>query len=302
MLSRMQQSTESAHGFVGGCLNAAYIAGFLRNREQDENGARFVVQQTNNVVHALPVVVKGRFSLPAEKDPVKVIGHLVGHHRPDGERVVTVEALQIDRPSLREMPNHAAWQRDTPPEGSPQASDDFRPFFDPNDNEEIRSIFYGGATMRGRPCLNVVRVAGFIDAFGFARKPDGTLNKGCIVIALRQLRDPNTALPVRLYGRFAEAFLKNLTVGKPIFVEGFYRVRYAETSNGDNGSGNREPLPYIWCQNIKVATRGEIQVEPDWWKELLEKRKAEMKERAETPLGDIPPAGLSPEIAQVDGL
>ena len=284
MFSRMQQSTEAAYGFVGGCLNAVYIAGFLRHRQTTENGATFVVQQTNNVAHALPVVVKGRFALPAEKDPVKVIGRLVGERRADGERIVRVEALQIDRPSLREMPNHAAWHSDMPPEGGSQEQDDFRPFFDPNDNEEIRSIFYQGEKSRGRPCLNVVRAAGFIEAYGFARKPDGTLNRGCIVIALRQLKDPNTSLPIRLYGRFAEAFLKNLAVGKPIFIEGFYRVRYAVTGQDASGAEVREPLPYIWCQNIKVATRSEIQVEPDWWKELLAKRMAEMKERTQISL------------------
>ena len=296
------QTTEAGYGFVGGCLNAVYVAGFLRSRETNDNGSTFVVQQTNNVAHGLPIVVKGRFSLPSEKDPVKVIGHLVGQRRPDGERVVTVEALQIDRPSLREMPNHAAWHSDNAPEKTLQDSDDFRPFFDPNDNEEIRSIFYSGSKMRGRPCLNVVRVAGFIDAFGFARKPDGTLNKGCIVIALRQLKDPNTALPIRLYGRFAEAFLKNITVGKPVFIEGFYRVRYAEIKGADEGNVTREPLPYIWCQNIKVATRGEIQVEPDWWKELLAKRVAEMKERTDTSIADSPAGDLASNVEPMAGL
>lgn len=287
MLPRMQQSTEAAYGFVGGCLNAGYIAGFLRKRETNEKGTTFVVQQTNNLAHALPVVVKGRFSIPSEKDPVKVIGRLVGQHRADGERVVVMEALQVDRPSVREMPNHAAWHRDSAPSDSPQAADDFRPFFDPSDNEEIRSMFYAGKNERGRACLNVVRVAGFIDAYGFARKADGTVNRGCIVIALRQLKDPSSALAVRLYGRFAEAFLKNITVGKPIFIEGFYRVRYAETGKTEGGVIVREPLPYIWCQNIKVATRSEIQVEPDWWKELLAKRMAEMKERAGATLADL---------------
>ena len=78
MLSRMHQTTEAGYGFVGGCLNAVYVAGFLRSRETNDNGSTFVVQQTNNVAHGLPIVVKGRFSLPSEKDPVKVIGHLVG--------------------------------------------------------------------------------------------------------------------------------------------------------------------------------------------------------------------------------
>ncbi len=281
MRSRMDSSTEAGYGYVAGCLNTGYIAGFLRRRQVSAKGATFAVQQSNNVEHGLPVEVTERASIPPERDPIKVIGHFYGERLPSGERIAKFKAITLDRPSLREMPNHAAWFNDSAPEGTEAAADDFQPFFDPSDDEEVSSIFYKGDKKRGRPCLNVARLAGFIDAYGFARRADGSLNRSCLVIALRQTKNADEAIPIRLYGRFTEAFMKNISVAKPVFVEGFYRVRFAVTGTKEDGSEIREALPYIWCNNIKVATPREIVVQPDWWRELLAKRMADMKARAD---------------------
>jgi hypothetical protein len=273
MRSRFDESNEAAYGYLGGMLNAGYISGFVRRRE----GNTFGVQQTNNVELALPVTVEERgISIPRETMPVKVIGRFLGQRLENGERILRFRALTLDRPSIREMPNRLAWEKPVP-DGA--KADEFKPFFDPDDDEEVSSPFYKGEKRNGRPCLNVARVAGFIEAYAYGQDKEGNVEKDCLVIALRQTKNPDESLPVRVYGRFTESFKQKIQIALPVFIEGFYRVRLI--NRGTAKEPQFEYYPYLHCHNIKVATPDDIKVKPEWWGEMKDRLMREVRERTQ---------------------
>jgi hypothetical protein len=197
--------------------------------------------------------------------PVKGIGRFVGHRTEAGDRLVYFKALTLDRPSIRELPNRLAWEK---PLINGESMDNFKPFFDPKDDEEVSSPFYKGEKRNGRPCLNVARVAGFIESYAY-KKAEAGQRDDCLYIALRQTNDPEESLPIRVYGRFAEAFRKQIQVALPIFIEGFYRVK--RENRGTPEAPDWVVLPYIHCSNIKVATPSDIKVRPEWWGEMKDR-------------------------------
>jgi hypothetical protein len=271
MRSRFDESNESAYAYYGGFLNAGYITGFARRTE----GKNFVVQQTNDPQLSLPVDVEDKkLSSPQDTMPVKVIGRFVGERLESGERVVHFKTITLDRPSIRELPNRLAWEK---PIFGAQPVDKFKPFFDPKDDEEvISSIFYKGEKRNGRPCLNVARIAGFIESFAYKQASPGERDD-CLYIALRQTANPDESLPIRVYGRFADAFRKQIQVALPIFIEGFYRVK--RENKGTAEAPIMVLTPYIHCSNIKVATPSDIKVRPAWWVEMKDRLIKTTKDR-----------------------
>lgn len=289
MRSRFDPSTEASYAYLGGMRNACYITGFVRRRA----GNDFTVQQTNNVELALPVYVDERgISIPHETMPVKVIGRLLGQRLENGERVLRCRAITLDRPSIREMPNRLAWEKPLP-EGA--KVEDFKPFFDPNDTEEVTSPFYKGEKKNGRPCLNVVRVAGFVEAFAYGRDKEGNVEKDCLMLALRQTKDPDESLPVRVYGRFTESFKQQVQIALPLFIEGFYRVRLVKRGTG--ADQKLEYYPYVHCHNLKVATPEDIKVRPEWWVEMKDRLIREVRERTQAAMRAAEAGAVKRQIA-----
>lgn len=270
MRSRFDEGSESGYAYHGGMLNAGYITGFTRRTE----GKTFLVQQTNDAKLGLPVYVEDRHvSSPQDTMPIKVVGRFLASLE-DGERVLRFRAITLDRPSIRELPNRLAWEKTSP---TGVMSESFKPFFDPQDNEEVSSPFYKGEKRNGRPCLNVARLAGFVESYAFKSGGGGNTNSDCLYIALRQTENPDESLPIRVYGRFNEAFKKQIQVALPIFIEGFYRVK--KENKGTEEEPNWQSVPYIHCSNIKVATPLEIKVRPPWWNDMKDRLLNASKDR-----------------------
>lgn len=307
MLSRTEAHQESEYAFKGEFLNAVYLAGFARRRKDLGNKA-FALQQTNNVSVALPVNLKESWARPPQDtDATSVIGHLSGKLLPNGERIAICEAIMLDVPSIRDMPNQAAWEKKVPEGGE---VDTFKPFFSPDDKEDVySSVFFKSGKPTGRSCKNVVRIAGFVEAYNMSKTSQGGVQRDCLLIALRQTRDPNKSIPVRLYGRFSEAFRNEITVGRPIFIEGQYRVRLVKRPTKQEGTDETmaagegeeirareagkvdadagftlERYPYVHCSNIKLADRRMIKSDPDWWNDMKVRFIAERRDRAKQAL------------------
>ncbi len=262
MRSRFDQSSEAAYAYYGGMLNAGYVTGFARKKE----AGKFVVQQTNDSKIALPVYVEGKgVSLPKDTDPVKVIGRFIGSKTESGHRIVNFRAITLDRPSIRELPNRLAWEKPLP---NPE-TDSFKPFFDPHDDEEVGSIFAKGEKRNGRPCVNVARLAGFVESFAYKPQSSPGKRDDCLLVALRQTENPDECIPIRIYGRFADGLRKTLQIALPIMLEGFYRVK--RENHGTAEAPVWVFIPYIHCSNIKVATPDDIKVRPAWWQEMADR-------------------------------
>jgi len=270
MKSRFDESPEAGYAFYGGMLNAGYITGFARRAE----GRNFVVQQTNEPTVALPVEVDAKnVTVPQDTMPVKVVGRFLGRRLESGHRIVAFRAIMLDRPSIRELPNRLAWEK---PVFTEKSKDNFQPFFNPEDTENVSSPFYKGDKKHGRPCLNVARLAGFVESFAF-KEASGGERDDCVFIALRQTENPDESIPIRVYGRFADAFRQKLQIGLPIFLEGFYRVK--RENHGTSEAPNIVYLPYIHCSTVKVATQTDIKVQPAWWNDMLDRLLRTTRER-----------------------
>lgn len=130
-------------------------------------------------------------------------------------------------------------------------------------------------------------LAGFIESYGMARDKDGAVQHDCLLLAIRQTPDPDSAIPVRVYGRFSEAFLKTIQIAMPVLIEGRYMVKVLNEETEElNEKGGKiikvtGTLPYIHCANIKQATPDEIKVRPPWWAEMKDRLLKERRERAE---------------------
>jgi hypothetical protein len=270
MRSRFDEGSEASYAYYGGMLNAGYITGFTRKGAE----RTFYVQQINDKKVALPVEVQEKnIPLPKDTMPVKVVGRFIGTRLESGERTLHFRALTLDRPSIRELPNRLAWEK---PNVNGEEGDKFEPFFDPQDNDEVSSPFYKGEKRNGRPCLNVARVAGFVESYAFVAGKEHQKND-CLYIALRQTSNPDESLPIRVYGRFTESLKQKLQIALPIFIEGFYRVKME--NKGTVEAPNWTAISYIHCSNIKVATQEDIKVRPAWWNEMKDRLLRISKER-----------------------
>lgn len=273
MRSRFDTGSEAGYAFYGGMLNAGYMTGFARRIEGDDQS--FVIQQTNDPRISLPVFVEERnVSLPKDTMPTKVIGRFIGEKTVDGYRIVRFKAITLDRPSLRELPNRLAWEKPL----IDNINDSFKPFFDPNDDEEVsNSIFRKSDKKSGRPCVNVARLAGYVESFAYEKPSEPSKRDDCLYIALRQTANPDESIPIRVYGRFAVSLKAQLHIALPIFIEGFYRVK--RENHGTPEAPDYRLVPYIFTSTIKVATPADIKVRPAWWSGMLDRTVRMSRER-----------------------
>ena len=276
MLSMEQRQYSDSYQFRGGMLNIAYVSGYARF--VTKNGG--FIQQTRNMNHLIPFTLDQKDSMPgfvSEMGIIKVIGRLYGAKLPSGQRICVLRVLRIERPSILEMPAERAWEL-SPPAGAPTS--DFEPKFGQH-----------GLALTRRS--NDVRIAGFVS--GVMLEKAGTPNAGGekrgndrLLILLQQTKNGDEAIPIRKYGRYTEANERMIRLGTPLFVNDS-EIRIDVKGTGEmEADGVVEKVtkhPYIqtWGQ-FKIATRDEIQHQPDWAVKLaMEGRKKGGKEQEAQP-------------------
>lgn len=286
-----------AYKYVNSMLNVAYITGFVRRPE----GRTFLIQQKNestNLDHAIPVLVGDDIKVPREFTPITVTCHVYGRKEPGGFlRTAELRVIDMRTPSTRSMPLWLAWNASMP---DGVAKDGFNPFKvggslkpeytgepDP-ENDPLRQILEatrGRLDTRLGENANVVMVAGVIEGVTYIRPTEH--QAGYIAALIRQHADPDQCIPVRIYSDKPKAHLSSVVVGAPVKILGQARVKLLHADPEKPGD---PPVVvgrqlYIRSGEFSVVRRptdeypGDIRTEPDWWKEMVARRRDEIKSK-----------------------
>jgi len=281
MLSMEQRRKTQLYSYRGGMLNISWVAGYAR-RLTPTGG---FIQQTNNLNHMIPFTLADGMIMPTfvkDKTMIKVRGRMHGGATDQGEPIIVLRAFDIEEPNIFDMPSRESWNLSIHP-GTPI------------DKEEPET--YGASVEEGvaedsfrmprmPSSANISELAGFISGMRVEQpstKPDGQVNKGCLIIGIRQTPDPEDILPVRVYGPQVTALRRKLMIGMPIKIRGQLRVRNKNTGvpAGPDGVLPTHKWLYLHAQlnDFREAKGGvDIKEMPAWVGEMrqaYEERRAQ---------------------------
>lgn len=273
--------------YVSGMRNIAWLVGYLRKRD-----GQYFVQQNNNVEQMIPIAVPQGFVLPSEFTPIEAACHIYGERENDEQRC-TLKVIEISRPSIRSMPPLSTWVR------GKGANDEFRPFMsggeirrelvdkiDQNENatehEKALAEWFRSSGNRLDSRLgenaNKVFLAGFVGATRYV-EPNEHQNHGYGEIYLHQHREPERAIPVRLYNPATLSILKGLRKGHPVAFQGQIRMKVLPDDDGNVRHRNL----HVRVEDVfsTDAQKDFISDPPAWWGDLFKEGRKEAKARAE---------------------
>lgn len=274
MLSSDRQRDRDTYTYKGGMLNIADVVGRLR----DVDGQHGLLQFDNVVDHSIPFSLRPRENWPKIAKRGSMI-KLRGRVLPDldgTERILRVEALGIDTPSVIDLPARDVFLAPVRPGQNidPLPAKAFRP---------------SQAADRFRPkgSRNSVELAGFLVGMKLQRpgapKADGGRNDGLLILGIRQSADPNAILPVRVYGPRCVAMAAALRMGDPLYVAGKIEVRLKNIGEPDPETGvyKTAKYPFIRAAQLAGAQPGvHLKIEtPDWAAQLQEEAESEAAAR-----------------------
>lgn len=276
MISSAQKTSIDAYSYVNDMRNVAWLAGYARGIVTDGGQVNsLLVQQVNNLNLSLPVEFGPAARLASnfgDTFPIKLTCHVSGRRTPSGERIAVMKAISAETPTLLDMPGPEVWAK-VIPKGAP--TDAFRPV-DRNDEPSAKGV-------------NVVRLGGFVYSAAMATDEAGNAKKDCLIVLLRQHLDPEKAIPIRVYGKYAQTYFKRVKPGAPVVFVGEFRVRVRKIQEGAEGELDQvEKYPYIHANHVRVADPKEIRVVPDWAIEMMDRLRS---------LRDVSPDSRSQRVA-----
>ena len=113
---------------------------------------------------------------------------------------------------------------------------------------------------------NYISVAGFVDSKALVPATEHRQEYGLIMV--RQQRDPDENIPVRLRGPKMRVFLDKVKEGQPVLIEGSLRRKIIPDDQGNVVSSHT----YIETRALRGAQFGsDITATPDWWMEIRER-------------------------------
>ena len=294
MLKSGSSRIAAAHKYVNAMLNVAYITGFVRQPE----GRTFLIQQKSesaDLVHAIAVQVGDGIAVPREFTPITATCHVYGGKSPDGLRNAELRVIDMRTPSTRSMPLWLAWNASMP-EGI--KLDGFNPFRagtlkaeytgqEEAPDDPLRLVLEatrGRLDTRLGDNANVAMLAGVVEGAAYIKPTEH--QQGYIAALIRQHRNPDQSIPVRLYSNKPQSHLSSICIGAPVKVVGQIRVKLI------HGEPEKEGDPpailgrqlYIRCGEFSVVQRGteehpgDIRFPlPDWWHEMVQRRREEVQ-------------------------
>lgn len=316
MISEEFAGNKRAYAYVGGMLNQVWLAGIVGKVYSKEKPISFDLMQVENENLAIRVYLKKGDYLPADVRPgmpVKVDGHISGRVNPDTkEREAYLQAINVSRPTLLDMPGELAWQASIDgvkgrnwPQGA-KITDVKPALADPNTDEAteemakkaidgIETQFTGPVNLfqiasgnegddvkifrdrlKLRKAANVVRVAGIVQAFFMALDSSGKREDDTLMVLLRQSGGEDSCIPVRVYGKAARDFHKAIKRGVPVYFIGRYETRVKVKKSAEIAGEVDEIItyPYVRANSIRTATQFEITKVPEWAVDLARQMSA----------------------------
>lgn len=284
MLSANSQSSASFQ-YVGNLLNATYLTGFVR--EPFEGG--FFLQQTNNIHHAIPIHFEGKMRRFREMEPITVICHAYGEKNAEGQASMRLKCIGVETPTLLTMPEELVWNNPRNfgdgkldenfkpfaknPTGAMELSDEIKTQLanDVSEDNMVKEILEAGNSDRTLgSASNVIKIAGFIQAFAMARDKNNAEQNDCLTLLVRQHKDEKLSIPVRIYGRFAKAYMNKITIGMPVRIDGQVRVN-AKPVEVEGVVTGMTSFVYLHSAHIRTADKSvSIKSIPTWYNEMRE--------------------------------
>jgi hypothetical protein len=283
--------------YVNGMRNIAWIVGYLRKK-----GDQYFVQQNNNEEQMVPIVVPQNFILPSERSPIEAACHVFGE-RKDDEQQCYLKVFEVNRPSIRSMPVLSTWVRGSKKSGDTPAGtidDEFRPFLskgeikkeflekidsDPDqvsESDKLLAEWFRSNRMDSRlgENANKVFLAGFLGATRFV-PPNEHQKHGYGEIYLHQYREPERAIPIRLYNNAVHGILKGLQKGRPVAFAGQMRMKILP----DDAGNVRHRSLHVRVEDIFVvdSEKDFMGDPPLWWGDLFREGRKELHSRQESP-------------------
>lgn len=299
-------SIDRRYRYVNGMRNIVWLAGFLRKRD-----GQYFVQQNNNTEQMLPLAVPDGFMMPPEFTPIEAACHIYGKREADEQQCV-LKVIEVSRPSIRSMPAHTTWAR------GKNGKDEFKPFLNKNEiqrelvdkinqNEEateadkVLAEYFkssgGKFDSRLGDNANKVLLAGYTGATRYV-EPNEHQEHGYGEIYLHQYREPELAIPIRLYSPGARSILKDIRRGNPAAFVGQIRMKVLPDDEGNI----RHRSLHVRVDDVLVAIKDvDLLDTPLWWADLFKAGIREKKQEAVTPKPAA--ALLQPDVPEsVEGL
>ena len=290
MLSMDAKRYVDAYQYRNGMLNVGWVAGYTHLPSNPQLPAPHTpvrmlhVMQTNNLNHSLPIHIREKDKLPARfakpNVEIKVIARILGKKLENGRRIAVLEGIDFDTPTILDMPPEENWHFKVPTD-APEAE------FKPSKT---------GLSLSRRS--NVVKIAGYVSGIQFTApgtiKENGNTSNGRLEILISQESNLDSAIPIRIDGKFAESVSKIVKLGMPLlFNDAMFMVNVDKTGEpaGEDGISPVKVYPYIEARLPKIATHEDIHGEPPAWAKAL----AEMSRARKAPAPA--PAPAAPKVA-----
>jgi len=298
--------------YVNRMRNVGWLAGYCLPGE----GNQFLLQQNNNIEHALRIQSDGRardLSKSAGR-PLLVRVHVRGARDEHGPQA-QLHCISVDNPSYLDLPSDSVWASGFG-DGkaglkvlSEMARANFNPF---DENGEIRKEYkqYIKVTdaeartfvlderakqfVQAQQLLgDVMQASGsvidsrldrgqnYISIAGFvdakAWIAENDYRSGYALLMVRQHEDQERNIPVRVTGKQANAYYKRIEEGSPVLIEGSARRKVIPDDAGNIVSHHT----YIETKRVSPARAQEdiLYPLPEWWMTIRDRLLARAQSR-----------------------
>ncbi len=248
-LSLEQKRNMRHYAYVNGFRNAAWLTGYV---EEIRENCLFISQ--NGYKNTAVMVFFDAKTQPKgvkQGSAISVICRVQGHKQ-GGDRIPVLRVLGYERPKLINMPPATAYQialKHNAPASQVKPSTAAPKTVNPRLN----------------PNSNIVHLAGLVEA---CVPLPSSKNPGLVVL-IKQHRENDQAVPVRLYGQMMSSYKSRLKRGMPIMVEGMARMRIEDVADGQGGV-TQTLVPFIQTSDIRIPQRGsEFLYIPGWAGEFM---------------------------------
>jgi len=270
--------------YVNRMLNIAYLTGTVRYDDTSERGAprRFYLNQTANPALDIPIELPTPdFALPPQGEFRTVLAHVFGRVGEYGKTAV-VRAITVTQSSVLSINPMSTYllgfakrlPKDKIPPSCPYDSsgvlkeeflDQLKSIDDLTVEEKAIIEFYEqmSGRIRGRfdSYSNVVLMAGFVHRANYI-PPNQYQTHGSGIIDLRQHKDLDQIVPVRVVNNKVSIILKSIRPGYTISLKG--RIRRKVMPNAD-GTDIASDIVYVETDMLNAANQTQILPPPPPW-------------------------------------
>lgn len=248
-----------SYAYVAGCRNAAWLVGKILEIDEEKRVIKINRSMNDNDGY-IPINLEKDDRIPDflnVGDSIKIIAHIYSGIQDENDtdlknaRHCRLVAKYLGRPTLLDM---------RPTENFSELEIDSKSF----DDFELPDIY--------SPVSNNIEIAGFVDGVP-ALVRDNDSEKDRLVFIVRQSANPQSKIPVEIYGKHAAIYRRIVTVGMAVFVTGSISSR--------KRTDNEEYMGVVRSNHIRKAVPEKdfkFETVPDWVIEIRKRYQQQVNE------------------------